>query len=76
MGEITTTKITAPGDVQVNLIIAAAEDIAIPLTDIKNTNIRLIQWPDINKILTITPAPKSHPTKTLYDLRPKRNLFT
>ena len=76
LNEIKTKKSTAPGDIPAKLIKVAADNIAVPLTDIINASIRLGQWPDIYKIETITPATKCHPAKTLDDLRPITNLFT
>ena len=54
---IKTKKSTAPGDVPAKLIKVEADVLAVPLTDVINTAIRLGQWPDIYKAETITAAP-------------------
>ena len=73
---IKTKKSTSPGDIPAKLIKSGAKYLAVPLSDVINTAIRLGQWPNTYKVETITPVPKVRSTKLLEELRPISNLFT
>ena len=69
-------KAVPPGDLPPVLLKTFAEDFSKPLTNIINAIVTSGVWPKLYKSEIVTPVPKTHPPKTVNDLRNISGLLT
>ena len=69
LSRIATDKSTVSGDIPAKLVRRFAAYLAEPLTDVYNTALLKGEYPQIYKIESCTPVPKTYPTEKLSQLR-------